>query len=393
MVAASPSAPAGAASAPLRARAAVRAATLTVARHLTLDRQLDFWMREIDPTWSLHTLRARVVEVIAETHDVRTFVLAPNALWPGHRAGQFVTVEVEIEGVRTQRCYSLSSAPGARHVAITVKRVPGGRVSSWMHDRVRRGDVIRLGMPAGGFTLPATSSARPTPKLLLLSGGSGITPVMSVLRDLAGRNAVDDVVFLHAARSRRDLVFARELELLALRHPGLRLSFFLEDDRSRGGRLDGEKLDAAVRDLAERDTMLCGPPGMMDALAPRWTGTGLAHRLKTERFAAPRLVALPVNDAPNDTPANAQAVPRPKLALVRSGRTVVTGSTGTLLEELERAGERPLHGCRMGICNTCLCRKRSGVVEDVVTGAISSEPDEDIRLCVSRARTDVELAL
>jgi len=82
-----------------------------------------------------------------------------------------------------------------------------------------------------------------------------------------------------------------------------------------------------------------------------------------------------------------------KLALVRSGRTVTTERSETLLEQLERAGERPVHGCRMGICNTCVCRKASGVVEDIVTGAVSSEPDEDIRLCVSRARTDIELAL
>lgn len=383
VVTAPPSALSRAASAPIRARAAVRTAARTFAKHLTLDRQLDFWMQEIDPTWSLHTLRARVVDVVAETHDVRTFVLAPNALWPGHRAGQYVTVEIEIDGVRTQRCYSLSSAPGARTVAITVKRVPGGRVSTWMHERVRRGHVVRLGMPAGDFTPPAAA-----PKLLLLSGGSGITPVMSVLRDLARRGAVDDVVFLHAARSRRDVVFQRELEMLALRHPGLRLSFFLEDDRLRGGRLDSAKLDATVPDLAERHTMLCGPAPMMDALAPRWVDAGIAHRLQTERFVAARVrLPLPANDAPSPAP------PKVKLALIRSGRTVLTGRSGTLLEELERAGERPVHGCRMGICKTCVCRKRSGVVEDVVTGAVSSEPDEDIRLCVSRARTDVELAL
>ena len=351
--------------------AAVRAA----ARRLTLDRQVEFWMQEIDPAWSLHTLRARVVDIVDETHDVKTFVLAPNGLWPGHRAGEFVTVDVAIEGVRVQRCYSLSSAPGEGRVAITVKRVAGGRVSSWMHDRVRRGAVLDLGMPVGEFVLTAAPA-----KLLLVSGGSGITPVMSVLRDLARRDAIDDVVFVHAARSARDVVFARELEGLAARHANLRVSLHLE---SEGPRLDRKSLSASVPDLAEREAMLCGPPPMMEALAPTWTESSLADRLKVERFAP----AVRVVVAPGGPPAKV------KLDLVRSGRTVTTERPETLLEQLERGGERPAHGCRMGICNTCLCRKRAGVVEDLVSGEISSEPDQDIRLCTSLARSDLELAL
>jgi ferredoxin-NADP reductase len=379
MFAAQSSAQRGTGSGPIRARAAAFAAARTIARRLTLDRQIDFWMQEIDPAWSYGALRARVVDVVAETHDVSTFVLAPNGLWPGHRAGQFVTVEVEVEGVRMQRCYSLSSAPGEDRVTITVKRVHGGRVSSWMHDHMRRGDVVRLGMPTGEFVVP---DALP-PKQLLVSGGSGVTPVMSILRDLSRRNAVDDVVFLHAARSRRDVVFERELAELASRHRGLKVAFFIESDITRGGRLDREKLRAAVPDFAERRTMLCGPAGMMEALAPVWTESGILDRLKIERFAPALRLAPPPGGAPAKV----------KLALVLSGRTVTTERPETMLEQLERAGERPVHGCRMGICNTCVCRKRTGAVEDIVTGAISSEPDEDIRLCVSRARTDVELAL
>lgn len=365
------------------ARTAAFSAARTIVQRLALDRQIDFWMQEIDPAWSYRALRARVLEVIAETHDVSTFVLAPNRLWPGHRAGQFVTVEVEIDGVRMQRCYSLSSAPGDTHVAITVKRVQGGRVSSWMHDHVRRGDVVRLGVPAGDFVVRDVVRGAPPPKLLLVSGGSGVTPVMSILRDLSRRHAVGDVAFLHAARSRRDVLFEHELEELAARHPGLNVTFFVDDDVMHGGRLDGDKLRAAVPDLAERDTMLCGPPGMMEALAPVWAESGLLHRLKIERFAPALRLAPPPDGAPAKV----------KLALVRSGRTVTTERAETLLEQLERAGERPVHGCRMGICNTCVCRKRTGAVEDIVTGTVSSEPDEDIRLCVSRARTDLELAL
>lgn len=358
---------------------AVQTVAKTIARRFVQSRQVSFWMREIRPTWSPDTLQARVVDVVAETHDVSTFVLAPNKLWPGHRAGQFIPVHVEVDGVAMVRCYSISSAPGDARPTITVKRVPDGRVSSAMHDTVRRGQVLRLGMPAGQFVLPAELP----PKLLLLSGGSGVTPVMSILRDLSRRDAVGDVVFVHAARSRQDIIFERELAELASRHSNLRLAFTFDDDQASGGRLDAAKLSAAVPDLAERHTMLCGPSGMMDALSPTWRDAGIAHRLTTERFASPPRPKAPTGDAPAKV----------RLSLLNAGRTIETERSETLLEQLERGGERPANGCRMGICNTCLCRKKSGVVEDIVTGALSSEPDEDIRLCVSRARTDVELAL
>ena len=367
---------------------ALQPATASVAKTLALrvarNRHVTFWMREFDAAWSVDTLRARVVDIVAETHDVRTFVLAPNRRWPGHLAGQFVTVEVEVEGVLLQRCYSISSPPGDGPIAITVKRVAGGRVSTWMHERLRRGDVVTLGPPMGEFVAPAGAS-----KLLLLSGGSGATPVMSILRDLARRGATSDVVYVHAARSKRDILFERELATLAGRHPGLRVAFRTDDDPAGAfgpagqARLDRITLRATVPDFEDRDTMLCGPPAMMAALAPIWADAGIGHRLKTERFIREARV-----DAPGDlTPTKVT------LSLVRSGRVIATDRSETLLEQLERAGERPESGCRMGICNTCVCRKRSGVVEDVVTGKVSSEPDEDIRLCVSRARTDVEIAL
>jgi len=362
-----------------RLRKASAAAVSTVARHFALDRQLGFWMREVHPAWSLTELYARVVDVVQETHDVKSFVLEPNRRWPGHRAGQFVMVEVEIAGVRMERCYSLSSAPGNPRIAITVKRVGGGRVSSWLHDHVRPGHVLRLGRPAGNFVLPA-----PAPrKLLLLSGGSGVTPVMSILRDLVSRDAVHDVVFVHAARSARDVIFGNELEQLARRHPGLRLAIFLDDALSFSGPLDRMKLQASVPDLAERETFLCGPQGMMDALSPIWSEAGIVDRLKIERF----LPKYALEPAETSVPATVE------LKLLRAGRSVVADGRGTLLEQLERAGEKPVYGCRMGICNTCRCRKSAGVVEDIVTGAVSTAGDEDIRLCTSRARTDLELVV
>ena len=348
-----------------------------VARRLFLDRQLSLWTGALAPTWSPTEVRARVVAVIAETRDTRTFVLRPNRNWRGHRAGQHTMIEVERNGARVRRCYSLSSPPGAPLVSITVKRVPDGRVSGWLHDHLRPGDIVTLGAAAGDFVLPAPHR----PELLFVSGGSGITPVMSMLRDLDRRDAVEDVVFVHYARSRDDVIFGAELAALAACHPGLRLVLCL-DDAPAGG-FDEARLARAVPDFAARATFLCGPPGLMARVERMWLAAGAGARLQRERFvAAPR----PQASAPSPTSAVA-------VRLARSGRTVAVDASAPLLQTLERAGERPPNGCRIGICHTCKCTKRSGTVENLLTGAVSSNPDEEIQLCISAPRSDVELAL
>ncbi len=354
-----------------------------IARRLFLDRKAEFWLGELGSARSLAELRARVVDVIDETRDTKTFVLEPNRRWRGHRAGQYLTLDVEIDGVRVRRCYSISSAPSAEHVAITVKRVPGGRVSGWLHDRLLPGHVLKIGDAAGQFVLPAAAP----PRLLLLSGGSGVTPVMSILRDLAGRDALRDVVFVHHARSRDDVAFRAELAVLAARHPGLRLFFCLDDAARAPIGFDEQQLAQLVPDFAERATFLCGPPGMMARVEQMWAAAGLGAQLTQERFVAA------------GSPA---AAPGPRLAatdqsvqvrLESSARSFATRGPGSLLEQLERAGERPAFGCRIGVCHTCKCTKRSGTVQNLLTGAVSSEPDEEIQLCISVPCSDIELGI
>src|SRR5579885_3598644 len=144
---------------------------------------LDDLLALANPLWSVRAWRARVVRVIDETPDARTFVLRPNRRWGGFVAGQHVCVAIEIDGVRHERAYSLSSRPGEPTIAVTVKRQPGGRVSNFLHDAVRPGHVLALGRAAGRFVVPDP----PPTRLLMLSAGSGITPVRSILRDLHAR--------------------------------------------------------------------------------------------------------------------------------------------------------------------------------------------------------------
>lgn len=338
-----------------------------VAAKLFLDRQAAFWR---DALWDR---RARVVAVCAETHDTKTFLLAPRVPLGRHRAGQFVPVTLELDGVRVRRCYSISSAPGAPHVAITVKRQSGGRASAWLHDRVGVGDSVELGAPAGDFVLPPSTEGPP----LFLSGGSGVTPIMAMLRQLARERALGDVVVVHHARHREDIIFRDALEALAAEHPGLRLIFCLSE---MGGRFDEERFARLVPDYATRSTFLCGPPGLMARVEAMWRAAGAEARLAEERFVlAPRVIIA--------------GGERVRVTLARSQREVEADTDGTLLEQLERAGVRPAYGCRMGICHTCRCRKRGGVVENRLTGAVSTEAEEDIQLCISIPRSNLELSL
>ncbi len=337
--------------------------------HRVVVEPVEFWLHELTPTFSLSETLAEVVAVVDETPDIRTFVLAPNGRFRGHRAGQWLPVDVELDGVRVRRCYSISSAPGGARLSITVKRVPGGRVSGFLHEKAAVGAVLRLGEAQGDYVLPPRVPAQ----LLLVSGGSGATPNMAILRDLVGRGVVPDVVYLHYARSLADVPFAKELQGLAAVHPSLQVVLQLDDAPPRD-------LAELVPDFATRETFLCGPTGLMDLLRRRWAEAGAIDRLHEERFVGPTYAR--VTDGRTA-----------RISLSRSRRTLAVTGAESLLEGLERAGERPDHGCRIGVCHTCRCRKQSGVTEDLVTGVVSDAPDEEIRLCTSIARSDLELAL
>ncbi len=335
---------------------------------------IDDLLARVHSTWSLGRIKARVVRVIEEAPDTRTFVLRPNRNWPGFRAGQHVLVDVEIGGVRHQRSYSLSAAPTAgRRLAITVKRQPGGKVSNWLHDQVDAGDVLVVGAPSGDFVLP-----EPVPgRLLMLSAGSGITPLMSMLRDLHARGHAGDVAFVHVCRRRDEAIFGRELERLAATWPSLRLQLHVSGDV---GRLDVDSLARRVPDYAERHTLLCGPQGFMATFQRHWRARGLEDHLQVEHFGVP----LPsLADISGDAGFAARCA--------RSERVFTTRGGAPLLVEAERAGLQPRYGCRIGICHTCQCVKRSGTVENLLTGKVSAEPGEQIQLCITRARSDLVL--
>ncbi len=332
---------------------------------------IDDTLTALHPMLSLHQVRARVVRIIQETPDTKTFVLQPNAHWQDAQAGQYVSVRCEMNGRMVERPYSLSSMAGAQNLAITVKRQPLGRMSEYLHHHVEVGTVLTLSQAAGDFTLPATLPA----KMLLLSAGSGITPVMSMLRTLQAQHYNGDVIFLHSCSDSEQRIFGAELDALLGTLPGLRL---ITHFSRMQGRMDTTTLQGYVPDLAERATWMCGPAVWMDGIHALWSEQGWHSLLISERFSPPP--ARPV------TPGEALLI-----SFMQSKQSFTTHTADNLLSQAERAGLQPRHGCRIGIYHSCQCTKRSGTVENLVTGEVSSAPNERIRICISQARSDVVL--
>ncbi|HTM84403.1 MAG TPA: ferredoxin reductase, partial [Mycobacterium sp.] len=247
----------------------------------------DDYLRLANPLWSARELRGRVLEVRRETADSATLVIKPG--WGFHfdyRAGQYIGIGLLVDGRWRWRSYSLTSSPvsGARTIAITVKAMPEGFLSSHLVDGVAPGTIVRLAAPQGEFVLPEPAPAT----MLFLTAGSGITPVMSMLRTLARRGAITDVVHLHSAPSATDSLFADELAALQHDHPGYRLRLRATRTEGRldlGGPRGFEALDGEVPDWRGRQTWACGPTALLGDAERIWAAAGIAERLHIERFA------------------------------------------------------------------------------------------------------------
>jgi ferredoxin-NADP reductase len=327
----------------------------------------------LNPMWSRGEPHARVVGLRRETSDTTTLLLQPGRSHPVHQAGQFVGIGTRIDGVWHWRTYSVTSAPGDRHLAVTVTALPGGTVSGALAHRTPVGALLRIGPPAGEFVLP-----RPAPeKLLFLTAGSGITPVMGMLRELAWRRpeALSGAVLVHCDRTPADLVFGPELRALA-EVTGLVL---IERHTAVEGRLTPDTLVDVVPDWAVRQTWACGPAAMLDALTEHWARVGEPDSLHIERFEPPATVV--------------DGVPGGRVSFTTSGIVAEAGPGEPLMRAGEAAGAVLPNGCRMGICHTCVGKLRSGAVRNLHSGDLHDTPGEPVRTCVSGAAGDVEIEL
>ena len=326
---------------------------------LTSPHGVDRYLEVVNPMWAVNEVRARVVGVHRETPDVTTLTLRPTSTWRGFRAGQFVQVGVEIAGARRTRCFSISSAQSEQEtIAITVRGHDEGLVSKHLAREAAPGLVVHLSQADGEFTLPDELPRR----LLMISGGSGITPLMSMLRTLVDQEYDGRVTFLHYSQSPQHTIFRDELTALARRGD---IDLHVVHTRAGGTRFTRDRLAELVPDYAETDAFACGPAGLVEQIRGAYVDN---DRLKVEYFKTSTLS--------NDGPAEGS------ISFTTAGQQAAN-SGATLLEQAEALGLTPEYGCRMGICLSCTTRKHEGTVRNVVTGAESSLPDEDIQICVS----------
>ncbi|WP_405776512.1 ferredoxin reductase [Streptomyces sp. NBC_01538] len=306
-------------------------------------------------------LRGRIEAVHPETSDAATIVIRPGRGWRGHTAGQYVRIGIDVDGVRLWRAYSLTSPadrPDGR-VTITVKAIPDGKVSNHLVRRAKPGTLIQLDQATGDFVLPKTKPA----KVLFLTAGSGITPVMGMLRD----TAFDDAVMIHSAPQPHDVIFRNDLHNLAA-DKKLQLT---EVHTDTDGTLDIARLDELVPDWTERETWACGPAGLLDAAEKHWSEHGVPQRLHTERF---RPAVAVTSDGGGE------------VTFSTTGTTVDADGNTPLLDVGEEAGVLMPSGCRMGICFGCVTPLKAGAVRDLRTGEITAaEPGVLIQTCVSAA--------
>ena len=334
----------------------------------------DDYLELINPLWSTQELRGRVERVERETDDAATIVIKPGWKWGGHKPGQYLRIGVVVDGVFHWRAYSLTSAPGRDDgcISITPKLVEAGKVTPHLVRQVHAGTVLRLGGVEGDFVLPDELPE----KLLFVSAGSGITPIMSMLRSLAARAEVHDVVHIHSARTEDDVIFGKRLRALDERHDGLTVHVWLTGERPR---LTPGDLEELCPDWREREAFVSGPGELLDALTEHWEVEADCDRLHMERF-------------------------QPKLGLAEEGEggTIVfaksdeevecDGATPILVAGEEAGLELPF-GCREGICHTCIGKLRSGQVRDLRNGKVSGSEGETVRTCINAPEGRVEIEL
>lgn len=366
------------------------------------------WCSEREPA-------LRCLLVRQESADVKSFVLAADAPRSfRYLPGQFITLELDVAGQRLSRCYTLSSTPTRPDtLAITVKRVPGGPVSNWLHDNLRAGMRVAASGPAGVFScLHADAPAAPAScagaqRLLFLSGGSGITPLMSMVRALHDLASAADVVFLHCARSPADVLFAHELPLLARGMQRLRLASVCERAAPDGGylgypghaghpgRIDGALLAQIAPDFLQRCIYTCGPAPFMAGVRALLAQAGFdMARYRQESFAFDTLeppAAAAVSTATAGAAGGAATLHR--IRLQKSGTEFACTSEQSILQAAQAAGLRIAYSCASGVCGTCKSRKISGQVRMAHAGGIRQrEIDQGwILPCCSKPLSDVLL--
>lgn len=324
----------------------------------------------------------RVARIFQETPQVKTFrLVAPegNGLPFGFLPGQFLTVTVTPAGQTVKRSYTIASAPTRDYLEVTVRHEAQGVVSGYLHEQVREGDLLQVTGPSGKFTF----AGEDRDSIVLIAGGVGVTPMMSVIRYLTDRSWPGDIFLVYSSKTDADVIFRDELEYLAGRHPNLHLCLVADRPtsgwRHATGRITAGLLAKEVPAIAGRHIHLCGPKPMMEAAKAMLAELNVPpDQVETEVFIGKE----PVRPAAAGVPADPAATPAatlnaPLVSFTRSGTSAAMRPDQTVLEAAEDAGVAIEYSCRAGTCGACKVKLLSGKVtmevEDALTGQDKAE--------------------
>lgn len=353
-----------------------------VVRSLTQENQIAAYVEPLIqmavPGWTTDSIRSKVIQVRPETQDVFTLVIRPGRRWSGFRAGQHLEITAEQNGSLQTRFFSVSSSPAyfkrTGLIELSIRVQDGGRVTPWLRDAFAAGGICTLSPAQGDFVLPAGNQP-----VLMVAGGSGITPFRSMLAQMAADNVKRDVHLLFYVRDEANALFRDEFEAIAAKHSNLRITFMNGEQR---GKFSLEHLEAECPDFRDRKVMVCGPTPMIQLVRQVVSDAGVsADNLMYEYFGA-----APIELDRGDTKDAFVSFERGGVSAFAKADAPVS-----LLELAEENGLKPLSGCRVGVCHQCKCTKKSGVVYNTLTGQYSDTGKEDIQLCVTVAVNDVVL--
>lgn len=333
---------------------------------------LNFWAQKINPLWSMDQMLGRITKKEHVAKGMVSLTVECNKRMNYGVAGQHHPVIVEIAGRRLERTYSLTRLD-ATHVQLTFKTVSGGTVSTWLADVAQIGDIIEFGQPYGDMLC----EGYPEKDVVLLAAGSGITPMFSMLHQLAhtGQLAAYHMTLMYWVKHEDEAAFKDQFEAWSHQYPNFKYQIFCTQDEGAVARLNEQHVEA-YGDLHEHAVFACGPSGFVNSARDLFHA---ARLFKSEAFT---LSPIEITEEGTVT-----------VTLKKSQKIFVIPKNRSILEALEEANERPVYGCRMGICNKCSCNKISGVTTNITNQAEHAEPGSPVRICVNSAKSDLVLDL
>ena len=331
----------------------------------------NFWLQKFNTLWSINQALGKIVQKENSAQNMMSLTIQVNRHFQMRQAGQHHPVFVEVNGVRYERSYSLTQLD-AQHVLLTVKKVDQGKVSSWLVEQAQVGDILEFGQPYGDMLLP--EQAQP---MILLAAGSGITPMLSLLKALSKTDRMTQapIQLLYWVKQYADVAFKARFEQLAEQYPNFSFQVFYTQEEDAGKRLNQDHL-ALVNNIENSLVYACGPSGFVAQAEQLFAN---AQSFKSEAFSM--------------TPVENSDIGFVNITLLKSNKVLVIPKGQSILSSLEQQNIKPTHGCRMGICHKCVCNKVEGSTKDLVNGSQNSEPGNLLKICVNSAQSDLVIDL